>query len=149
VTLNLTINEPITTAPTITAGGTTTFCDGNNVVLTASSESAYLWSNGETTQSITVSTGGDYSVTVTNTNGCTAVSLATVVTVNALPSVPTITANGSTTICDGGNVILTSSAATGNVWSDGATTQAITATTGGDHKEPQRQSRRKITKKKC
>jgi gliding motility-associated-like protein len=31
---------------------------------------AYLWSTGETTQSITVSTGGSYTVTVTNSNGC-------------------------------------------------------------------------------
>ncbi len=38
------------------------------------------------------------------------------VTVSALPATPTITASGSLTFCNGGNVILTSSAATGNQW---------------------------------
>jgi len=31
---------------------------------------SYLWSTGETTQSITVSAGGSYTVTVTNSDGC-------------------------------------------------------------------------------
>ena len=131
VTLNLTINEPITTAPTITAGGTTTFCEGGNVVLTSSIESEYLWSNGATTQSITVSTAGDYSVLVTNVNGCTAVSLATEVTVNALPSVPTITAGGVTTFCAGGSVTLSGN--NGATWSSGGTQASISVTTSGTY----------------
>lgn len=36
----------------------------------ASGFASYLWSTGETSNSITVSTAGDYSVLVTNANGC-------------------------------------------------------------------------------
>ena len=42
-----------------------------SVTLTASAGSTYLWSNGATTQAITVNASGNYSVTVT-TGGCSA-----------------------------------------------------------------------------
>jgi len=119
--------------PTITAGGPLTFCAGGNVVLTSSSATGNLWSTGATTQSITVSTSGTYTVAVT-TGGCTsATSAGTTVTVNAAPAAPTITAGGPLTFCAGGNVVLTSSSATGNTWSTGATTQSITVTTSGTY----------------
>ncbi len=72
---------------TVAAGGATTFCEPNNVTLTASAGSSWLWSNGATTQSITVSNSGTYSVTVTNASGCTATSASTVVTANPQPIV--------------------------------------------------------------
>ena len=55
------------------------------------------------------------------------------ITVNALPATPTITAGNSTTFCTGGSVTLTSSAGTSYVWSTGATTQSISATTAGNY----------------
>jgi len=45
---------------TISAGGPTNFCLGNSVVLTANSGSNYFWSNGASTQSITVTSSGNY-----------------------------------------------------------------------------------------
>ena len=53
--------------------------------------------------------------------------------VNALPATPTITANGPTTFCQGGSIMLTSSAATSYKWSNGATTQSITVSTAGSY----------------
>lgn len=48
-----------------------TFCDGNTATLNAGSGYAsYLWSTGETTQTITVNTPGKYTITLTNTFGC-------------------------------------------------------------------------------
>jgi gliding motility-associated-like protein len=118
--------------PTITAGGPTTFCAGGSVTLTSGPEATYLWSNGATTQSINVTTAGSYSVRVRNANGCqSATSVATIVTVNALPATPTITASGPTTFCAGGSVILTSSAGSTYLWSTGATTPNINVTIGG------------------
>ncbi len=70
-------------APTITAGGPTTFCSGGSVTLTSSSGASYLWSTSETTSSITVSHSGSYTVTVTDGSGCTATSSPTVVTENS------------------------------------------------------------------
>jgi len=46
-------------------------CDGSQIDLTvAPGFSSYLWNDGNTTNTITVNTAGDYSVTVTNENGC-------------------------------------------------------------------------------
>ncbi|MCX6248217.1 MAG: PKD domain-containing protein [Bacteroidetes bacterium] len=75
-------------AATITPGGPTTFCTGNSVTLTSSPGASYLWSNSETTQSITVSVSGSYTVTVTDGFGCFATSFPTVVTVIQMPAIP-------------------------------------------------------------
>jgi large repetitive protein len=117
---------------TISASGPTTFCAGGSVTLTASAGAGYVWSNGASTQSITVSEAGSYSVTVTNANGCSATSAATAVTVNALPT-PSVTAGGPTTFCQGGNVTLTASAGASYAWSNGATTQSITVSDAGSY----------------
>ena len=120
--------------PTITAGGPVTFCAGGNVTLTSSAGISYLWSNGATTQSISITISGSYTVKVTNASGCqSTASAATVVTVNALPIIPTITAGGPTTFCAGGSVTLTSSAGTSYLWSNGATTQSINITASGSY----------------
>jgi hypothetical protein len=79
-------------AATITADGPTTFCSNDDVTLTASAGASWLWSNGATTQSITVNQSGNYSVTVTNASGCSASSSAISTNVSASPVV-TITAS--------------------------------------------------------
>jgi gliding motility-associated-like protein len=137
------INDPIYSfflstctigAPTITAGGPTTFCTGGNVNLTSSPGITYLWSNGATTRSINVTTSNSYTVQVTNVSGChSAASAATVVTVNALPVTPTITASGPTTFCAGGSVTLTSSPEATYLWSNGATMQSVNISTAGSY----------------
>lgn len=126
----VTVNPPPT--PTISADGPTTFCDGDDVVLTSSAAVSYLWSTGETTQSITVTTTGSYTVSVTDVNGCVGDSDPIDITVNDNPT-PTITPDGPTEFCDGDSVILTSSAAAAYVWSTGDTTQSITVTTSGTY----------------
>lgn len=80
-TVTATLNSNPTT-PVISASGPTTFCSGNTVTLTSSSATSYAWSNGANTQSIVVSTAGNYAVTVTNASGCAATSSATTVVVN-------------------------------------------------------------------
>ena len=86
-TLSVTILPP--PAPTITTSGPATFCSGGSVTLTSSAGSAYSWSTGQTTQSITVSTGGSYTVTVNS-----ATSPPTVVTINPLPTAYSVTGGG-------------------------------------------------------
>ena len=112
----------------IVAASGLTFCQGGTVVLTAGSNSpvTYQWSTGETTQNITATVGGNYTVTGTDVNGCSQASAATTLTVLSLPTVPTISASGPTTFCQGGNVTLTSSNALGYLWDTGETTQSIT-----------------------
>ena len=119
-------------APIITASGPISFCTGDSVSLTSSSSSTYLWSNGATTQTITVFGTGAFSVTNINAAGCvTPTSAITNTTMFAVPPAPTITSNGVTTFCYGNNVVLTSSAAAGYNWSNTYTTQSITVTQSG------------------
>ena len=93
----------------ITPSGPLSFCQGNSVTLTANPNGAYLWSTGETTKSITVFTSGDYTVAVTTANTCSGVSTATKITVNPLPPMPTIFPPGPIILCEGEDVMLTSS----------------------------------------
>ena len=118
-------------SPMIMASGSTTFCNGGTVTLTSSENTGNVWSNNLTTNAIVVNSSGTYDVTFTDANGCFSTSTATVVTVNANPPAPTIAANGPTTFCTGDSVSLTSSEATGNVWSNSLTTQSINVTSSG------------------
>jgi gliding motility-associated-like protein len=129
----VTVNAlPVT--PTITAGGPTTFCANGSVTLTSSAGSTSLWSNGANAASINVATAGSYTVKVKNASGCLSpASAAVVVTVNALPVIPAITAGGPTAFCAGGSVTLTSSAGTSYLWSNAATTQGINVTQAGSY----------------
>ncbi|MCK6648124.1 MAG: hypothetical protein L6Q66_00565, partial [Bacteroidia bacterium] len=128
----VTVN-PLPSTPTVSASGPTTFCTGGSVTLTSSSATGNTWSTGATTQSITVNSSGTYTVNVTNGNGCVSANGSSTVTVNPLPSTPLIATSGPTTFCAGGNVTLTSSSATGNTWSTGATTQSITVSAAGTY----------------
>jgi len=70
--------------PTVEITGTLTYCAGATTTLTATAGlSSYLWSTGETTESIVV-TAGSYTVTGTDSNGCSATSSPA--TVTELPS---------------------------------------------------------------
>src|SRR5205085_2907676 len=84
------------TTPTCAITGNLFYCAGSSTIICASLNSAYLWNTGATTQCITV-TAGDYTVTVTNANGCTA-SCTVKVTERPNP-VCSITGNGS--VCQG------------------------------------------------
>jgi|GEM_PF-2240951 len=129
VTVNVMASAP---QPVITANGPLAFCPGGNVTLSSSSATGNLWSNNATTQSITVSSTGNYTVTVTSGN-CSATSAVTGVITTASPAAPTISASGPLSFCPGGSVTLTSSSATGNLWSNNATTQSITVTSDGNY----------------
>lgn len=121
-------------APTITPSATS-FCTGGNVTLSSTAANGYSWSNSNTTQQITVSNAGSYTVTITDANGCTAASNAIQVTENT-PTVPAIQASGSTTFCTGGTVTLSvNNAANYNTfnWSTGGTADTIAVTSSGTY----------------
>ncbi|MFM2136443.1 MAG: hypothetical protein RL021_1843 [Bacteroidota bacterium] len=81
------------TSPFISASGPTAVCQGSNVILTASNSSAYLWSNGATTQSTIVYATANVFCTVTGSNGCSASTSPISVTVS--PELYQITGGGS------------------------------------------------------
>jgi uncharacterized repeat protein (TIGR01451 family) len=113
---------------TICLGGNTTLA----VTINSGTASTYAWSNGATSPNITVSpaTAGshDYTVTVTDVNGCTDVASVTVF-VNALP---TADAGIDVEICLTFFTTLTASGGMNYLWSDGmisASTSVIPTTT--------------------
>lgn len=130
---SVSLSDPSAPAtPTISANGLTVFCEGGFVQLTSSSTTGNMWSTGETTQTITVTTTGSYGVTVTE-SGCSATSSSFNVTVNPIPATPSITANGPTSLCPGQSVVLTSSYVSGNEWNTLETTQDITTSVTGTY----------------
>ncbi|MEO8148744.1 MAG: hypothetical protein ABI723_13960, partial [Bacteroidia bacterium] len=113
--------------PTPAITGSTSFCAGSSTVLNAGSFNSYTWSTGATTQTISVSTAGTFTVTVTNASGCTGSDSHTT-TVNANPA-PVIT--GSTSFCAGSSTVLNAGSFNTYAWSTGATTQTISVNAAG------------------
>jgi hypothetical protein len=106
-------------------------CGETQTLLDAGNEgSTYLWSTGETSQTITASGEGinDFWVTVTNENGCSATDT---VTVN-FAAIPEIDLGGDTAVC-GGVVYQLDAGNEGStyLWSTGETTQSIEVDTTG------------------
>ncbi len=66
----ITMNVIVAPIPEITITGVLAICDNSLTILTASGGSKFLWSTGDTTKTITISSPGLYTVTVTDTNGC-------------------------------------------------------------------------------
>lgn len=122
---NVTVHA-LPAVPVVTAVGSTSVCAGDLVTLTTASVPGYtyLWQRNGVDASSSSShefsflgtTGGAFTVKVTNVNGCAASSVPINITVNEKPAVPVITAAGATTFCQGGSVVLQSSATTGNQW---------------------------------
>jgi gliding motility-associated-like protein len=116
--------------PTITPNTTSTFCTGGSVILTASSSASYLWSSGQTTQTILVNNSGTFSVNTTSACGINRPSQVFTVTVLPLPNA-LITASGPLSFCAGDSVTLTSSAGSSYLWSGSQTTQTVKVFSSG------------------
>jgi pimeloyl-ACP methyl ester carboxylesterase len=104
-----TFNIPAPTVPIITVIGSTIICENEVVTLTSSPASSYLWSNGETTQSISVSVAGDYSVTTSDACGISVTSETINVMVAPLPEA-IISGEGQVSICIGSGIELSATA---------------------------------------
>ena len=116
-------NESNSNAITASAGSDISICDGESTTLTASGGTTYLWDNGETTASITVSPTETTTYTVTAFDGTESDTDSVVVTVNEAPSV---NAGSDISICSGENITLTATGIGNFLWSTGETTSSIT-----------------------
>lgn len=117
---------------TITASGPTSICSNGSVTLTANTGTNYLWSNGATAASITVNTSGTYTVTVTQSGGCSKASSGTAVTVQASPS-SIVNTSGPTTFCNGSVTLSSGASNCTYLWNNGSTSSAITVSTTGNY----------------
>jgi len=91
-----------------------------------------IWSNGETTNPITVNTAGSYSVTVTDTNDCESIGVGNV---NEYPA-PTCSVVTTETECTSptGTVevnVVGGTPSYSYLWSDGSTSSSVTGLSAG------------------
>jgi plastocyanin len=134
----------------ITAGSTTTFCSGGSVFLSSTTTGGvtnFQWNlknvpiSGQTNPTLTATTAGSYTLTVSNACGNKDTSNAITVKVNALPAAK-ITPAGTFNLCSGKDTLLTATAGSNfdyqwirnNVSIGGATHQTFTATQAGSYK---------------
>lgn len=110
-------------SPTPILAPATTLCIGESILLDPGSGFAsYSWSTGANSQTITATTPGTYTVTVTNLNGCTATATTTI---NNFPAA-VATISGNLNGCLGQpETLVATGGFTNYLWSNGATTQAI------------------------
>ncbi|NND04763.1 MAG: right-handed parallel beta-helix repeat-containing protein [Saprospiraceae bacterium] len=114
-------------APEVEIEGSLDFCAGLSTELNAGNHTSYLWSTGENTPSITVADIGMYSVTVTDSFGCTG-SASVFVAMNELPSV-----NIEVSSYGCANTALSAGEFIEYQWSTGDTTALITAMSAGTY----------------
>ena len=113
------VSQHLTPTSSISATGALGFCQGDSVLLTATTDIGTSWQWRRDGVSITGATAstywakitGVYTAVASNTN-CNVVSNAITVTVTSLP-IAAIYPGGSTNLCPGGTVLLNASSGTG------------------------------------
>lgn len=121
-TANTTVN--VTPLPVISfSPSNPEICEGESINLVASGADTYLWNDGSTSSTITVSPLSTTTYNVDGTsNGCTS-NESISVTVNTPPTVQVSPATGD--ICDGESILLTASGAQNYSWNTGETGNTI------------------------
>ncbi len=103
--------------PQIQSSGPLGFCQGNQVTLTAidttNGGATFLWNTSDTTQSITVSAAGVYSVIITDSNTCSSQSQVTV----SVYGIPNIIAGPDTGFCQSTSIQICASGGLQYSWS--------------------------------
>lgn len=107
-------------------------CEGETVILDATSNfDTYLWSTGEATQTINVTTSGVYSVQATSSTSCNGTGTSIVnFTAN-----PTANIGPDTAKCTGETIVLETlyDSQYTYQWNNGSTTNTTSVTTSGDY----------------
>jgi hypothetical protein len=131
-------------SPSLSINATNAVCTGSSTQLEANGASTYTWSPATglntTTGALVIATPAvTTTYTVTGYIGSCSKDLSVTVTVNAIPSAPTISASGVTSFCTGGSVTLTSSSTSNNQWYkdgvaiSGGTNQTLIASESGNY----------------
>ena len=123
--VNVTINTP----PTVNLGPDQTQCGGTVTLDAQNAGSTYAWSESSTTQTISVSSTGTYSVVVTDGNGCTGMDVINV-TIN---TPPTVNLGPDQTQCGGTVTLDAQNAGSTYAWSESSTTQTISVSSSGTY----------------
>jgi len=123
-TVSLTLNSSV--APNL--GPDASFCD--SVVLDADYPNAtFLWNTGATTQLISTSLSGNYSVTIIDQNNCIGTDDINVV----INSSPLVNIGGNQQSCVGQTVILDAGIHTSYLWNDNSLNQTLSVSASGTY----------------
>jgi hypothetical protein len=122
---SITLNVYPVMAPTVSVVGPTLICGTGTNVLTASGANTFTWNTGALSASVALSPSvtSIYTVTGTNSVGCTAFQTSTITVSN-----PSISISGSLNVCEGQSTTLTASGANSYSWSNGSTNASIAIT---------------------
>lgn len=119
--------------PTVNLGNDTTLCADSTIVLNAGNTDAesWVWSTGETQQTIVTKTAEQYSVVVTGANNCVGEDEITI-DYNIPPS---LSLGSDTTICTGESIIFSVNTPENGsqLWNTGSSEVSITADTIGSY----------------
>ena len=118
--------------PSIDLGNDTSFCAGTSITLTATSGwSSYLWGNGTTTASNSITSGDTTWVRVTNSSGCAAFDT---IVVSEDPS-PAIIMPDTIGICNGmsATLVANNDPSYTYLWSNGSTDSTIMVSVAGSY----------------
>ncbi len=112
------VTTSINPNPNVMIGGSTTYCIGGFTTLDAGAGyTSYLWSDNSPTQTIVISSPGNYSVDVIDVNGCGGSAAVDVEESTSLS--PVIT--GINAFCENGSTILSAGAGFATyLWNDGS-----------------------------
>jgi len=114
----------------VNIGNDTTLCQGNSLLLNASTNNAtYLWQNASTNATFNVTQAGTYWVRVT-ANGCTATDTIHI----GLSSAPFVNLGNDTTLCQGESILLNAASANSTyLWQNNSVNSTFNVTQAGTY----------------
>jgi len=127
------VNVTIDVTPNVSVSGNTSICEGQSTTLTAAGGNSYLWSDGTTTASNTVTPPvgtTNYTVVGTSPLGCVGPQQPISVTVD--PN-PVVSLGPDTTVCDTFILDAGPNGTQSYLWSTGATSRNLTVTNSGNY----------------
>ncbi|MBL0024881.1 MAG: gliding motility-associated C-terminal domain-containing protein [Saprospiraceae bacterium] len=120
----------ITSPPVATIAGKDTICYGNSTIFSATGGISYLWNDGNTGSSINPNKKGNYTVTVTDTNGCTAIASKSLVVSDSI----LVSISGKSEICSGESETFIANGGSFYNWNNGVNSSNLLVSTGGIYK---------------
>ncbi len=130
-TVTDTINVTVTGPPQMVLGNNVKFCGGSTLNLNAQNPGCtYSWSNGDTTQTLSVTAGGKYWVTVANACGV----ITDTINVFVENPLANLSLGGDTAICVGDSILLeTQIPGVFTKWKNGSNMPSIYVKQTGDY----------------
>ncbi|MCC7302620.1 MAG: PKD domain-containing protein [Bacteroidia bacterium] len=115
--------------PAVALGPDISQCGGTILLDAGNPGSGYQWSNAATTQQISVTASGSYSVVVTNVFGCSNSDTINI----TIFTPPAVTLGNDTTLCGDSLLLDAGNPGSSYVWSNSASTQQIFVSVSGTY----------------